>query len=102
MKKKSHVKPDKCKLSGLNTKLSEIRNAMEGSQQKSLVIFLDPIADSEISQRLDVNTGLKQTKLNHYNYVVLNLTMFLIVIFSNLQLQPTVGCLSKMAKNTST
>ena len=74
MKKKSHVKPDKCKLSGLNTKLSEIRNAMEGSQQKSLVIFLDPIADSEISQRLDVNTGLKQTKLKHSNYVVSSLT----------------------------
>ena len=66
--KKSHVKPVKCKLSGLNTKLSEIRNAMEGSQQKSLVIFLDPIADSEISQRLDVNTGLKQTKWKIFKF----------------------------------
>ena len=63
------------KLSGLNSKLSEIRNAMEGSKRKSLVKFLDPNADSEISQRLDVNTGLKQTKLKHYNYVVSRLTM---------------------------
>ena len=63
------------KLSGLNSKLSEIRNAMEGSKRKSLVKFLDPNADSEISQGLDVNTGLKQTKLKHSNYVVTSLTM---------------------------
>jgi hypothetical protein len=48
---------------------------MEGSKRKSLVKFLDPNTDSEISQRLDVNTGLKQTKLKHSNYVVSSLTM---------------------------
>ena len=48
---------------------------MEGSKRKSLVTFLDPNADSEISQKLDVNTGLKQTKLKHSNYVVSSLAM---------------------------
>ena len=47
---------------------------MEGSKRKSLVKFLDPNTDSEISQRLDVNTGLKQTKLKHSNCVVSSLT----------------------------
>ena len=54
-------------LEGLNSKLSEKRNTMEGSKRKSLVKFLDPNTDSEISQRLDVNTGLKQTELKHYS-----------------------------------
>ena len=36
---------------------------------------MDPDTNSEISQKLDVNTGLKQTKLKHSNYVVSSLAM---------------------------